>query len=187
MQGDPTTSQIAVANQAAGGNRMLADGLGPNVLARIDRDLLSQSGVSYAMIFEGVNDIGVAMPDDTNQTQIYDRLISAYEQIITRVHAHNLPIFGATITPFTGNDLYSHPRREETRQQVNEWIRSSGRFDAVIDFDQILADPNQPDQLNPLYDSGDYLHPNPEGYQAIADAFPLQIFAEFAEGVAGFV
>ena len=180
-----------MANQAAGGNRILADGLGPNALGRIDRDVLSQSGVKYAMIFEGVNDIGVASPDSANQSLIYARVVSAYDQIITRVHAHRIPIFGATITPFSGQNStlqpYSDPVREQTRQQINTWIRNSGRFDEVIDFDKILADPEHPDQLNPLYDSGDYLHPNPAGYQALADAFPLEIFDTWAGGVSGFV
>ena len=143
------------------------------------------------MIFEGVNDIGVASADHANQSIICDRIISAYDQIITRVHAHRIPIFGATITPFSGQNStlqpYSDPIREETRQQINSWIRNSGRFDEVIDFDQVLADPEHLDQLNPLYDSGDYLHPNPAGYQALADAFPLEFFAEYAGGISGFV
>lgn len=191
MQENPDTKHIAVANQAAGGNRILADGLGPNALGRIDPDVLSQSGVKYAMIFEGVNDIGVASPDRANQSIIYDRLVAAYDQMIVRIHAHNLPVFGATITPFSGSNAtlqpYSDPVREETRQRVNAWIRNSGRFDEVVDFDQILADPAHPSQLNPLYDSGDYLHPNPAGYEALADAFPLEIFSEWAAGFTGFV
>ena len=192
MQSNPSTSTIAVANQAAGGNRILADGLGPNVLSRIDRDVLAQSGVKYAMIFEGVNDIGVASPDQTNQTMIYNRLISAYEQIIARVHAQQIPIFAATITPFGGapNDTiqpYTSSVREGTRLKVNEWIRSSGRFDAVVDFDRILADPENPVQLLDQYNSGDWLHPNVAGYQAIADQFPLDIFKEFEGGVSGFI
>jgi lysophospholipase L1-like esterase len=192
MQSNPATSSITIANQAAGGNRILADGLGPNVLGRIDRDVLAQSGVKYAMIFEGVNDIGVASADPTNQTLIYNRLISAYEQIISRVHAQRIPMFAATITPFSGapNDTvqpYSNPLRDETRRKVNDWIRNGGRFDAVVDFDRILADPNEPQELLPAYNSGDWLHPNVAGYQAIADQFPLDIFARFAGGVSGFV
>ncbi|KAL2044531.1 hypothetical protein ABVK25_012411 [Lepraria finkii] len=128
MQSDPSTSSIPIANQAAGGNRILADGLGPNALSRIDRDVLAQSGVKYAMIFEGVNDIGVASADITNQTLVYKHLIAAYEQMIARVHAHQIPIFAATITSFSGapNDTvqpYQSPIREETRQKVNNWIR----------------------------------------------------------------
>ena len=192
MQTNPTTSNIAIANQGAEGNRILADGLGPNVLSRIDRDALAQSGVKYAMIFEGVNGIGVAGPDQTNQTLVYNELIAAYDQIITRVHAQQIPIFAATITPFSGapNDTinaYGNPLREQTRVKVNHWIRNSGRFDAVVDFDRVLADANDPVQLLDEYNSGDWLHPNVAGYQMIADQFPLGIFAQFSERVSGFV
>jgi lysophospholipase L1-like esterase len=177
-------------NQAAGGNRILADGLGPNALGRIDRDVLAQSGVKYAMIFEGVNDIGVADDDPESQQIIGDRLISAFEQIITRIHTRRIPIFAATITPFgaPNNTIqpYSSPSREVTRQRVNAWIRSSGKFDAVVDFDEILRDPAQPSQLNPLYNSGDFLHPNVLGYQTVADAFSLSLFTRFALGVDGY-
>ncbi|GAE00179.1 extracellular GDSL-like lipase/acylhydrolase [Paecilomyces variotii No. 5] len=189
MQRNPSTSSIAVLNQAAGGNRILHDGLGPNVISRVDRDVLAQSGIKYAMIFEGVNDIGVANADPVNQTLIGDRLISAYEQIAARIHAFEIPIFAATITPFgtPANSSvvqpYSSPVREQTRQRINAWIRTSGVFDAIVDFDEIVRDPNNPSQLAPQYDSGDHLHPNVAGYQAIADAFPLSLFSRFADGV----
>ena len=164
LQTNPSTSNIAIANQGAGGNRILADGLGPNVLSRIDRDVLAQSGVKYAMIFEGVNDIGVAGPDQTNQTLVYNRLVSAYEQIVTRVHAQQIPIFAATITPFSGApnhtiNAYGNPLREQTRVKVNDWIRNSGRFDAVVDFDRMLADPENPVQLLEAYNSGKLVAP----------------------------
>ena len=177
---------ISVVNQAAGGNRVLADGLGPSALSRIDRDVLAQSGVGYAMIFEGVNDIGVASPDAANQTQIGDRLIQAYKQIISRVHTANIPMFGATITPFgcynSSLQPYSDPVREETRLRVNEWIRNSGWFDAVADFDAIVRDPNNNTQLAPYFDSGDCLHLNPAGYRELATKFPVKILTEFANG-----
>ncbi|KAL9114277.1 MAG: hypothetical protein Q9227_001699 [Pyrenula ochraceoflavens] len=184
----PITKSISVNNQAAGGNRILADGLGPNALSRIDRDVLSQSGIRYAMIFEGVNDIGVASADPASQAAIGDDLIQAYEQIISRVHAMEIPIFAATITPFsapsnTTIQPYSDPERERTRQRINNWITTSGRFDAVVDFASIVADPNIPTQLDPRYNSGDYLHPNVAGYQKIADEFPLEIFEQFAGGL----
>ncbi|KAF8988056.1 GDSL-like Lipase/Acylhydrolase [Cyathus striatus] len=175
----PCHKNIAVVNQAAGGNRILADGSGPNALGRIDRDVLAQSGVKYAMIFEGVNDIGTAPATVADQQAIGDRVIWSLKQIATRVHTLNIPMFAATITPFSGNasiQRYSSPIREATRTRVNDFIRNSGTFDAVIDFDKILADPAIPSQLNPKFDSGDFLHPNPAGYQAIADAFPLDIF-----------
>jgi len=189
MQKNPATSQISVNNQAAGGNRILADGLGPNALGRIDRDVISQSGVKYAMIFEGVNDIGVADATAEAQAVIGDRVIAAFKQIVTRVHAAGIPIFAATITPFSApaNESsiqpYSSPVREATRQRVNAWIRTSGTFDAVIDFDKVVADPAIPSQLSPTFNSGDFLHPNVAGYTAMAAAFPLDLFERFSEGV----
>lgn len=131
------------------------------------------------MIFEGVNDIGTDVPDAG------DRLIQAFKQIITRVHTVRLPMFAATITPFFGN-AYFTTDHEATRQRVNEWIRTSGFFDAVIDFDQAIRDPSMPERINPVYDSGDGLHPNPAGYKVLADAFDLSLFEKFASGVDGF-
>ncbi|KZV92466.1 SGNH hydrolase [Exidia glandulosa HHB12029] len=190
MQKSAFTSNIAVINQAAGGNRILLDGLGPNALGRIDRDVLSHSGVRYAMIFEGVNDIGVAAPTTAAQDAIVSTLIAAFEQIVSRVHTFGIPIFAATITPFGAPNntiqAYSDPIRETARQRVNAWIRTSGVFDAVIDFDKILRDPKNGTQLNPLFNSGDFLHPNVAGYQAVADAFPLGLFSQFAGGVSSF-
>ena len=190
MQQNAATKNIAVVNQAAGGNRVLYDGLGPNALGRIDRDVLAQSGVKYAMIFEGVNDIGTADIAEANQTQTGNRLIQAYKQIISRVHTFGIPMFAATITPFGCPNAtlqpYAVPIREATRDYVNTWIRDSGAFDAVIDFDAILRDPANHTQLNPLYDSGDCLHPNEAGYHKIADEFPLSIFSQFASGVSSF-
>ena len=190
MQNNAATRSISVVNQAAGGNRVLYDGLGPNAVGRIDRDVLAQSGVRYAMIFEGVNDIGDADTTVANQTYTVDRLIQAYKQVVTRVHTFGIPMFAATITPFgaPNNTIqpYSNPLREQSRQIVNNWIRNSGAFDAVVDFDAIVRDPSNHTQLNPLYNSGDFLHPNVAGYQAIADAFPLHIFSRYAGGADSF-
>jgi lysophospholipase L1-like esterase len=182
MQTKKSTSNIAVLNQAAGGNRVLYDGLGPNTMSRIDRDVLSQSGLAYAMIFEGVNDIGTGAVDAASQKVIGDRLIAAFTQIALRVHAKDVPVFAATITPFSAPgynvtmQVYSDPERERTRQRVNEWIRNSGVFDEVIDFDRFLRNQTHPEQLSGLYNGGDWLHPNGAGYQHIADGFPLDIF-----------
>ncbi|KAF9481099.1 SGNH hydrolase [Pholiota conissans] len=179
MQKNPATQNIAVVNQAAGGNRILADGLGPNAFGRIERDVLAQSGIKFVMFFEGVNDIGTAAATTAAQQVVGDRLIWAFKQMVTRLKTANLPVFAATITPFSGDPTiqpYSSPIREATRQRVNNFIRTSGIFDAVVDFDKIIADPANPSQLNPQYNSGDFLHPNVAGYQAIADAFPLSIF-----------
>ncbi|CAI7594581.1 unnamed protein product [Penicillium glandicola] len=182
MQKHESTSNIAILNQAAGGNRILQDGLGPNVISRLDRDVLAQSGVQYAMIFEGVNDIGEADSDAAAQAEIEKKLVAAYKQIATRVHALGIPIFGATITPFGSSSSsdyvqpYSSAEREETRQRINEFIRQSGVFDAVLDFDQVLRDPQAPSQLLEEFDSGDHLHPSVAGYQKLADYFPLGVF-----------
>jgi len=190
MQANPSTRNIAVNNQAAGGNQVLTDGLGPNAFGRIERDVLSQSGVRYAMIFEGVNDIGTTPADPLSQQIVGDRLIQAYQQIITRVHTFGIPMFGATITPFGAPSAalqgYSDPQREVTRQWVNSWIRTSGKFDAVVDFDAMLRDPANGTQLNPLYNSGDYLHPNEAGYRVIGNQFPLEIFDRFQAGVSSY-
>ncbi|KAH7098964.1 SGNH hydrolase-type esterase domain-containing protein [Auriculariales sp. MPI-PUGE-AT-0066] len=193
MQKNAETSSIAVLNQANGGNRVLADGRGPSALSRIERDVLAQSGIRYAMIFEGVNDIGTVDTTVEAQDAIIARLKLAYIQMAHRVHALGIPLFGATITPFgspqnpTPSPHYSDVVREQARLSLNEWIRgSSSPFDAVIDFDAFVRDPANGTQLNPLYDSGDQLHLNPSGYQVIADNFPLDLFTKFANGVSGF-
>lgn len=191
LQKNSATKYISIGNLAAGGNRILADGLGPNAFGRVDRDILAHPGVQYAMIFEGVNDIGVAPPTPDAQDQIYKRLVQAYKQMVTLIHAHGIPVFGATITPFSApanftGQPYSSPEREKTRQRVNEFIRTSGVFDAVIDFDKFLADPKIPSQLAPQYDSGDYLHPGPQGYAYIAEKFPVEVFAKWKQGAMEF-
>lgn len=178
LQGERRTSDIAVLNEAAGGNRILHDGLGPNVLARLDRDVLARSGASWLLVFEGINDIGTADATPAAQQQVGDDLIAAYDQIITRAHAAGLRVYGATITPFGGNNLYDEPTglREATRQTVNRWIRTGGEFDAVVDFDAVARDPGNPRQLRPAYDTGDHLHLTPTGYRALADAVPTDLF-----------
>ncbi|KAK4111914.1 lipolytic enzyme [Canariomyces notabilis] len=181
---------IAIMNQAAGGNRVLADGLGPNALGRVGRDVLEHSGVRYALVLEGVNDLGTTVSDGAAQAAVGDRLLQAYDQIITRLHGAGIAVFGGTITPMSGpGQAYGEggPAREEQRQRVNAWIRTSGRFDAVVDFDAALRDPKNHTQLAAEYDSGDYLHPNPAGYKAMAEAVDLGLFAKFADGVQAMV
>jgi lysophospholipase L1-like esterase len=172
------TADVAVLNQAAGGNRVLNDGLGPNALARLDRDVLATSGVRWLFVFEGINDIGTAAATDVAQKQVADDLIAAYDQIIVRTHALGIRVYGATLLPFGGNAGYDDPAglREGARQAVNEWIRTSGRFDHVVDLDRAARDPANPRQLLPAYDDGDHLHLNPTGYQALADAVPAVLF-----------
>lgn len=169
---------LAVLNQAAGGNRVLNDGLGPNALARLDRDVLAQSGAEWLIVFSGVNDIGTAAATPEAQRQVAADLVAAYEQIVVRAHAQGIDVFGATLLPFGGNTSYDDPDgyREAARQTVNRWIRTSRVFDAVIDFDRTVRDPAAPGQLLPAYDTGDHLHLNPAGYRAMADAVPARLF-----------
>lgn len=178
LQASHRTDDVAILNQAAGGNRVLNDGLGPNALARFDRDVLAQSGVEWLIVFEGINDIGTAAATPEAQQQVAADLIAAYEQFITRAHAQGIDVFGATILPFGGNTGYDEATgtREAARQTVNDWIRTSGEFDAVIDFDKAVRDPATPRQLLPAYDVGDHLHLNPTGYHALADAVPARLF-----------
>jgi lysophospholipase L1-like esterase len=178
LQGTHHTADVAILNQAAGGNRVLNDGLGPNALARLDRDVLAQSGVEWLVVFEGVNDIGTAPATAADQRQVAADLIAAYEQIVVRAHAQGIDVYGATLLPFGGNTGYDDPDgfREAARQTVNRWIRTGGEFDAVIDFDKAVRDPAAPRQLLPAYDVGDHLHLNPTGYRALADTVPSRLF-----------
>jgi len=183
LQSSRSTNNIGVSNQGIGGNHLLSDGLGPNALARFDRDVLAATGVRWVIIFEGVNDLGgLARDGEVGVMQhqaLVERVLEAYRQITERAHAHGLRVFGATITPYTGSKFY-HPGSlsEADRQAVNGWIRSPRNFDAVIDFDGVVRDPEQPDHLLPAYDCGDHLHPSPAGYKAMGDAIPLSLFSQ---------
>jgi lysophospholipase L1-like esterase len=179
LQANITTANIGVLNEGIGGNRILHDGLGPNALARFDRDVLAQDGVRWLIVLEGVNDIGtIATAATRNEKPATPQdIIAAYEQIIPRAHAHGIRAIGATITPF-GGSFYSSPAAEAARQTVNTWIRTSGKFDAVIDFDAALRDPNNPTHLLAAADSGDHLHPADAGYKMMADAIDLTLFGK---------
>jgi lysophospholipase L1-like esterase len=181
LQALPNMRSIGVSNQGIGGNHLLTDGLGPNALARFDRDALASAGVRWVILFEGVNDLGSLARNGEVTSQEHNalvkRVLSAYEQIILRAHAHGLRVFGATITPYTGSDYYHPgPLSEADRQAVNAWIRTTRHFDAVIDFDSIVRDPQHPDRLLPAFDCGDHLHPSPAGYRAMGKAVPLNLF-----------
>jgi lysophospholipase L1-like esterase len=181
LQSSPATKNIGVSNQGIGGNHLLTDGLGPSALARFDRDVLAPAGVRWLIVFEGVNDLGGLARNGevpaADHAALVARVLAAYQQIIARAHAHRLKVYGATITPYVGSGYYHPgPLSEADRQVVNQWIREAGNFDAVIDFDAVVRDPQRPDQLLPAYDCGDHLHPNPAGYKAMATAIPLTLF-----------
>jgi lysophospholipase L1-like esterase len=172
---------IGVLNAGIGGNHLLTDGLGPNALARFDRDVLAQAGVRYLIVLEGVNDLGaLARAGEATGAQhalLVQRIIAAYEQIVERARTHAIKAIGATILPYLGSDYYHPgPANETDRQVVNDWIRAPGHFDAVIDFDRLTRDPKHPDSLRPEFDSGDHLHPSAAGYAAMGNAVPLSLF-----------
>lgn len=173
--------RAAVINQGIGGNRVLLDGLGPNAVARLDRDVLAQPGVGHLILLEGINDIGALAREKPASAEAHAALVEqvtgAYAQIIARAHAKGIKVHGATILPFMSNEYY-HPdaATEADRQAINAWIRTSGAFDSVIDLDEVMRDSARPAYLNPAYDTGDGLHPNPAGFRAMAEAVPLSLF-----------
>jgi lysophospholipase L1-like esterase len=168
------TRGVGVLNQGIGGNRLLRDGLGTNAQARFDRDILAQTGVRWLVVLEGVNDIGTCK-DACDMESMTKDIIGAYQQIILRAHTQNIRVYGATITAFGGSS-YATPQAEQARQTVNNWIRTSGQFDAVIDFDAVTRDPNDPSKLSRQSDSGDHLHPADAGYKAMGDAIDVRLF-----------
>jgi lysophospholipase L1-like esterase len=174
---------VAALNAGISGARVLRDKMGVNALARFQRDVLAQPGIRTVIALMGINDIAwkdtpLALSDESTTVQ---DLIAGYQQLIARAHACGVRIIGATLTPFEGalddtpmRDYYS-ANKERIRQQVNDWIRHSGAFDAVIDFDAILRDPTHPTRLLPAYDSGDHLHPGDAGNRVMAKAINLHV------------
>lgn len=170
LRAHPATADVAVLNQGIGGNTILVGGLGPNMVSRVDRDVIAQPGVKWLIILEGINDLGGGHSSA-------EELIAAYDQTITRAHDHGITVYGATIMPY-GECFYWSEEGEAKRQQINHWIRHSGRFDAVIDFDQVARDPANPVMLRPEVDTGDHLHLSAAGLRIIAESIDLSLFEQ---------
>ena len=176
LQTEKGTADLGVLNEGIGGNRILNDGSGPNALSRFDRDVLSQSGAGFLIILAGSNDIGHLIKHPVAEINA-EQLEGALVQMIDRAHAAGIKVLGATMLPFEGAGYYSE-KGEEIRETVNQWIRTRGKFDGVIDFDKIMQDPEKPKRILPQYDHGDHLHPNDLGYKAMGDAVNLKLFGE---------
>lgn len=182
-----------VSNAGIGGNRVLNDNppnpffsFGEGALARLDRDVLAQAGVKYLVILEGANDLGLpGLVHVPQQTITADQLIVAYRQIVARAHAHGIKVIGGTITPFAGatQPNYWTPAGEAIREAVNKFILKSGEFDGTIDFAAAIADPKKPTFMATQFSSGDGLHPNDAGYEAMATAIDLRLFKDFDRSV----
>lgn len=172
---------VAVLNAGISGGRLLRDKMGANALARFERDVLAQPGIAAVIVLIGINDISwnsmVFAPHD--DAVAATEIIAGYRQLIARANVHGVRIIGATLTPFEGALQgtpmagYHSAEKEQVRQAVNRWIRDSGEFDAVIDFDAVTRDPANPARLLPAYDSGDHLHPGDAGNEAMADAIDI--------------
>jgi lysophospholipase L1-like esterase len=172
----PQAPPIAVLNAGISGKQVLRDGAGVSALARFDRDALSEPGVRWIVLLEGINDINIHGQITGPGALTADDLIAGYQQLIARAHLHGLKIMGATLTP-EGGVWLAGTSGEATRQKLNNWIRHAGAFDAVIDFDAVVRDSAHPDHLRAEFDSGDHIHPNDAGNAAMANAFDLNTFA----------
>jgi lysophospholipase L1-like esterase len=172
----PGNHPMGVLNASISGNRLLHDGLGPNGLSRLDRDVLTQTGVTHVIVLLGNNDIWFGELIFSAEAVTADQIIQGHRQLIQRARARGLTVYGGTLTPVQGFVPDSvFPVIEAKRQAVNAWIRGSAEYDAVIDFDEVVCDPSSPGRLRPLYDSGDHLHPNDVGYQAMGNAIDLKL------------
>ncbi|HXS11543.1 MAG TPA: SGNH/GDSL hydrolase family protein [Acidobacteriaceae bacterium] len=179
LQADAALSGIGVLNAGLNGNRLLHndDEFGDSALKRLDRDVLTQAGARYLIVLEGINDIGhIAKPSVDDPPETAQSIIRALQQIAARARSQGIKVIGATILPYE-NCKYASVNGEKMRQAVNQWIRSSQDFDAVVDFDKVVRDPVHPGRLLPAYDSGDHLHPNTDGLRAMANSIPLSFFA----------
>jgi lysophospholipase L1-like esterase len=176
------TADVAVLDEAISGNRLLNDVIGPNAQRRIDRDVLTQGGLAYVILLLGTNDMGFSqLPPGTFGPGVSlanvsaAEIVAGYEQVIARVHQANAKIYGATVLPFEGAGYYD-AAVEPKRAAINQFIRTSGRFDGVVDFDAVMRDPTHPTRMRAEFDSGDHLHPNDAGYAAMGNAVDLRLF-----------
>ena len=170
------TTMVGVLNEGIAGNRVLTEVVGPSALARFDRDVLVQSGVTHVIVLEGINDFGLGGPMPPSAADV----IAGLRQLIERARAHGLKVIGGTLLPFEGTNLAPFPGyysadKDARRQAVNEWIRTGKAYDGVIDFDLALRDPTHPSQLLPQFKAMDNLHLNDAGYQAMANAVNLAL------------
>jgi lysophospholipase L1-like esterase len=180
---------LGVLNAGIIGNRILRDApqaaveLGVNGLARFDRDALDQPGVKYVIILEGIVDIGLPGTQFAPAAEAVsvDDLIAGMRQLIERAHDRGMRVFGATQTPFSGATMLPgmfSPEKEAQRKALNQWIRSSHAFDALIDFEKVVLDPTNPEKIVPAFDSGDHIHPNDAGYEAMANSIDISLFQQ---------
>jgi lysophospholipase L1-like esterase len=178
LQADPATAGLGVINMGISGNRVLRDLVGSSALTRFDRDVLARGGVQWLLLLEGINDINfTALPGvPVSQQTSAEELIEGLSQLVQRAHARGIKVMGGTLLPMGGLWLHN-PQTEALRQAVNTWIRESGSFDAMIDFDALMRDPANPERLHPDYDSGDFIHPNDAGNAAMAAAIDISVFA----------
>ncbi len=170
----PETNELGVLNLGIGGNCVVRGGLGPTANDRFDRDILAQNGVRYLIILEGINDIGGIRNSEAVSNVVND-LINSYSRMIEKAHTKGIKVYGATILPFA-KSFYDTDFRQIARDSVNNWIRNSGRFDAVIDFDKVMQTPDDPRVIFPDVHSGDFLHPNELGYKKMGESINLDLF-----------
>src|SRR5271169_2470516 len=174
----PRGRPMAVMNQGLGGNRILFDIRGDSGLRRFDRDVLSQPGVTHVIVMLGTNDLRNRWKKPEEEVNS-DQMIAGLKQLAVRAHTRGIKIFGATLTGFENETFLPGawtPEREKTRLAVNEWIREGRAFDAVVDFDRALRDPEHPTSMLAMYDCGDHLHPSDLGYNKMGDAINLSLF-----------
>ncbi|HLK46833.1 MAG TPA: SGNH/GDSL hydrolase family protein [Bryobacteraceae bacterium] len=169
------TAHVAVVNEGISGNRLLHDGAGVNSLARFDSDVLAQPGVKWVTVLLGINDIGFGMRQPSEAVPA-EQIIGALRQLVDRAHTRGLKVIGCTLTPYEGAAYYSEAGEPE-RLAVNQWIRTSGVYDAVVDFEAVVKDKANPKQIRPDFNIRDHLHPNDAGYKAMADSIDLGLFA----------